>query len=68
MTGRRKRERKNPEVHLLDDDGMVACNPRDREAAHRAEMDGIATSDPAGVTCKTCRQLAARLQRSRRSS
>jgi len=21
-------------------DGMVACNPRDREAAHRAEMEG----------------------------
>ena len=31
------------DVHALDDDGMVACNPRDREAAHRAEVEGIAT-------------------------
>ena len=31
---------------------MVACNPRDREAAHRAEVEGIATADPNAVTCK----------------
>jgi hypothetical protein len=34
---------------------MVACNPRDREAAHRAEMEGIATEDPEAVTCRKCR-------------
>ena len=33
---------------------MVACNPRDREAAHRAEVEGIATADHAAVTCKKC--------------
>jgi len=33
---------------------MVACNPRDREAAHRAEVEGIATADPAAVTCRKC--------------
>ena len=33
---------------------MVACNPRDREAAHRAEFEDIATEDPAAVTCKKC--------------
>ncbi len=36
---------------------MVACNPRDREAAHRAEAEGIATADPAAVTCKKCLDL-----------
>jgi hypothetical protein len=33
---------------------MVACNPRDREAAHRAEVEGIATDNPNAVTCKKC--------------
>jgi len=40
--------------HFLNADGMVACNPRDREAAHRAEMEGIATEDPEAVTCRKC--------------
>ena len=42
------------DLHALDEDGMVACNPRDREAAHRAEVEGIATADHAAVTCKKC--------------
>lgn len=42
------------DLHALDADGMVACNPRDPEAAHRAEVEGIATTDPAAVTCKKC--------------
>jgi hypothetical protein len=43
------------DVHALDDDGMVACNPRDREAAHRAEVTGILTSsDLRRVTCSNC--------------
>jgi hypothetical protein len=33
---------------------MVLCNPRDREAAHRAEHEGIATDDPRAVTCPAC--------------
>ena len=33
---------------------MVACNPRDREAAHRAEVESIATENPLTVTCKKC--------------
>ena len=33
---------------------MVACNPRDREAAHRAEHEGIGTEDPLAVTCSKC--------------
>jgi hypothetical protein len=33
---------------------MVACNPRDKEAAHRAEMENIATENSDLVTCKKC--------------
>ena len=43
--------------HALTEDGMVLCNPRDREAAHRAEMEGIATDDRAAVTCRKCLAL-----------
>ena len=49
---RQKRDR-----HALDEDGMVLCNPRDKEAAHRAEMEGIATQDRAAVTCRKCLRL-----------
>jgi len=44
--------REHRELHALDDDGMVLCNPRDREAAHRAEVEGIATANRIAVTCK----------------
>lgn len=46
---------------------MVLCNPRDREAAHRAETEGIATHDPAAVTCAACRELLHRRDRDRRT-
>ena len=52
-----KDRRQNRDLHALDDDGMVLCNPRDKEAAHRAEMEGIATDDRAGVTCPKCLSL-----------
>lgn len=43
---------------------MVACNPRDREAAHRSDVGDIATTTtPAEVTCKKCRAIAARSRR-----
>lgn len=36
---------------------MVLCNPRDREAAHRAEIGAIAiAATPAEVTCPRCRK------------
>lgn len=44
--------RHNRDLHTLNDYGMVVCNPRDKEAAHRAEMEGIATGDRAAVTCR----------------
>jgi hypothetical protein len=42
------------DLHALDHDGMVVCNPRDREAAHRAQVERIATDDWDAVTCKKC--------------
>ncbi len=45
---------------------MVLCNPRDREAALRAEMEGIATEDHAAVTCRKCLDLLHKLKKERR--
>ena len=50
------------DLHALDEDGMLVCNPRDKEAAHRAEVEGIATEKTDAVTCKKCLAL---LHRSR---
>ena len=58
---RRKRDR-----HALNEGGMVLCNPRDKEAAHRAQMEGIATDDRAAVTCRKCRALLYERDRTRR--
>jgi len=55
------------DLHFLNEDGMVACNPRDREAAHRAENEGIATDDIHAVTCKKCWQEYHRMKEQRRS-
>lgn len=49
---RDKREKRD--LHALDSEGMVVCNPRDREAAHRAEVEGIATAERDAVTCRKC--------------
>ena len=46
---------------------MVLCNPRDREAALRAETEGIATHDPALVTCPACLERMHRQWREQRS-
>lgn len=45
------------DLHSLNEHGMVLCNPRDREAAHRAEMEGIATDQIDQVTCRKCLNL-----------
>lgn len=59
MKTRSHRERRKRDLHWLNGDGRVACNPRDREAAHRAEVEGIATENHRAVTCKKCRRLSA---------
>ena len=52
-----KDTRQKRDLHALNNDGMVLCNPRDKEAAHRAEMEGIATDNRAAVTCRKCLSL-----------
>ena len=47
--------RETRDLHALNQDGMLICNPRDREAAHRAQVEGIGTENPDAVTCKKCR-------------
>jgi len=58
-------KRRKRDLHALNDDGMVLCNPRDKEAAHRAEMEGIATEDRAAVTCGKCLSLLYRRDKAR---
>lgn len=62
MPGDRRQKR---DLHALDTDGMVVCNPRDREAAHRAEVEGIATEERAAVTCRKCLSLLYERERER---
>ncbi len=56
------RERTRQDLHGLNEDGTLFCNPRDREAAHRAQVEGIATDDVNAVTCRKCRALMLRLR------
>jgi hypothetical protein len=67
MKLRTHRKSRTRDLHFLTPDGMVACNPRDREAAHRAETEGIATENPGAVTCKKCR-MAIRKAGARRTA
>ena len=50
------------DIHALNEDGMVLCNPRDKEAAHRVQMGEIATGDRTSVTCRKCRELLYKLE------
>jgi hypothetical protein len=55
MRRTRSSDERTRDVHLLDEHGYVACNARDREAAHRADIGDIkTTTDRARVTCKRC--------------
>ena len=47
-------DRMHRDVHVLDDEGMVLCNPRDKEASHRAAMGDIAIGEGNEVTCRKC--------------
>ena len=58
--------RRKRELHALNEDGMVVCNPRDREAALRAQVEGIATENLAAVTCKKCLTLGHRAKKANR--
>lgn len=50
-------KRQKRDLHALTEDGMVVCNPRDKEAALRAQTEGIATEDRSAVTCRKCLSL-----------
>ena len=52
-----KDKRQKRDLHALNQDGMVLCNPRDKEAAQRAQTESIATDDPVAVTCHKCLAL-----------
>ncbi len=56
-------KRPKRDLHGLTDEGRVACNPRDQEAAHRARVEGIATENLAAVTCKKCLDALYRAKR-----
>jgi hypothetical protein len=57
--------RQKRDLHALDDNGMVLCNPRDKEAAHRAEMESIATDNRDAVTCRKCLTILHKLDKAR---
>ena len=63
MSAKDRRTERRRDLHFLNEDGMVACNPRDREAAHRAECEGIATEDPQAVTCRKCLDVIYSMER-----
>ena len=50
-------KRQKRDLHALSEEGMVLCNPRDKEAAHRAMTEGIATDNWTAVTCGKCLSL-----------
>ena len=50
-------KRQKRDLHSLDEDGMLLCNPRDKEAALRAQTERIATDNLKTVTCSKCRTL-----------
>jgi hypothetical protein len=52
-----KDKRQKRDLHALDENGMVVCNPRDKEAAHQAGVEGIATANRSAVTCRKCIEL-----------
>jgi len=50
-------KRQKRDLHALDENGMVLCNPRDKEAALRAQTERIATDNCEAVTCSKCLSL-----------
>jgi len=56
-------KRQKRDLHALDENGMVLCNPRDKEAAHRANVEGIATANRGAVTCRKCIDLLYKQER-----
>lgn len=56
-------KRQKRELHALDENGMLLCNPRDKEAALRAQTERIATDNWEAVTCGKCILLIYKLNK-----
>jgi hypothetical protein len=61
-----RHRRQKRDLHAFDEHGMVLCNARDKEAAHRAQVEGIATDDAAAVTCRKCLALLYKREKAKR--
>jgi hypothetical protein len=61
---RDKREKRA--LYALNGEGMVLCNPRAKEPAHRTETEGIAADNRAAVKCRKCIALLNKLRDARR--
>lgn len=57
--------RSSRDIHAIDDEGMVLCNPRDKEASHRAAKGDIATGEGGEVTCRKCLSRLRRLHQNK---
>ena len=57
-------KRQKRDLHALNEEGMVMCNPRDKEAALRSQTEGIASYDWKTVTCSKCLTLVYRHNKS----
>ena len=51
------------DIHALNENGMVICNPRDKEAALRGQTEHIATYGWNAVTCRKCLTLVFKKRR-----
>ena len=54
MLSRQQKRSGRQDLHYVNENGVVACNPRDKEAAHRADVEGIGTESINNVTCNKC--------------
>ena len=62
MLSRQQKRSGKQDLHYMNEDGMVACNPRDKEAAHRADVEGIGTDIKKEVTCKKCLAILGKIK------
>lgn len=58
-----KDKRQKRDLHALDENGMLLCNPRDKEASLRAQTERIATDNWSAVTCRKCQSLIYKLNK-----
>ena len=62
MLSRQQKRAGKQDLHYINENGMVACNPRDKEAAHRADVERVGTENKNAVTCKKCLEIIRKLK------